>query len=124
MGMFLTKAGDFPVSRTRSTYVGKKFHFMGYGFLKDMFSSKGIPITEVDSIEVKGQDKEFKAGKAIGAGALGAIALGPIGLFAAALGKNNKALVGIYFKDGRKALIETSGSTLNEIIKDLEVANF
>lgn len=42
MGIFLTKAGDFPVTYTRSTYVGKKFCFMGYGFFKDMFSSKGV----------------------------------------------------------------------------------
>lgn len=125
MAILTIKAGDF--KNMVVDYHQKYFYFGGRGLSNVWFGSKkgAINISEVNGIEVKNQGEEFKAGSAIGAGMLGAAVLGPIGALAGVLsGRKEKVLFGLYFKDGRKVLLEAKGSAFRQIVTDLEEVNF
>lgn len=104
--MMKVLAGDWKVSEYaafKKSFLGKKLALlMPLGMVK----KEEIPfgsivtadiVTDVDSLS-----------RRAGWAAIGALALGPIGLLAGAIA-GKKSVVAVEFKDGRKALLECGG---------------
>lgn len=77
-------------------------------FQKGFFSYDRLPLSEIADFEVVSEQNKASILGKVGWGAVGAIALGPVGLLAGALGGGNKQhrVMSILFKDGRKALVK------------------
>ncbi|MDD2466955.1 MAG: hypothetical protein PHI97_23415 [Desulfobulbus sp.] len=76
-----------------------------------------IPATNLDDLEVASEESVKKIGGTVGWGAVGAIALGPVGLLAGLLlgGKKKEVTFVARFKDGRKLLATTDNGTFTKI---------
>lgn len=81
-----------------------------------------IPLdkTTVESYDVIDESTRKSATSAVGRAAVGAFLLGPIGL-AAGLSAKNKGIhtIAIYFKDGRKSLLEVDDEIYKAIVKKM-----
>lgn len=83
---------------------------------------KSLPINKstVDHYEIIDEQSRKSATSAIGRAALGGFLLGPVGL-AAGLSAKSKGIyiVAIYFKDGKKSLIEIDNKIYKALISSL-----
>ncbi|MEX0963808.1 MAG: hypothetical protein WDZ52_07210 [Pseudohongiellaceae bacterium] len=102
-------AGDF--------YKGGQ-HQLSFGTMT-LFSDKAkwigehIPVSELQTVEPASEDSVKKIGGTIGWGALGGVALGPVGLLAGLVlgGKGKEVTFVATLKDGRKMLATTDSKT-------------
>ena len=86
-------------------------------------SSKGkhglevVSLSSLASVQVATEDKVKKMAGSIGWGAVGLVALGPLGALAGILAGGNKKEVTFIaeFKDGRQILASTDGKTFTKI---------
>ncbi len=85
--------------------------------LEHSWAGETIPVTQLEVAEVASEENVKKMAGAIGWGALGAIAFGPIGLLAGVLagGKKKEVTFIAKFKDGRKMLATTDSDTFLKI---------
>ncbi len=76
-------------------------------------------IEKVDELEEISEENKAKVLSAVGWGAIGALALGPVGLLAGLFlgGRREKKVVFVVkFKDGKRALIETDQNGWKSIV--------
>lgn len=74
----------------------------------------------VESYDVVTEEKVKSASSAITRGAVGAFLLGPVGLLAGASAKNKGVyVVAVFFKDGKKSLLEVDEKIYKCILKAL-----
>ena len=100
---------------------GKGNASLGFGQLS--FSKAGtwkpetIPITKLKSVETASEESVKRIGGAVGWGAVGALALGPVGLLAGMLlgGKGKDVTFVAEFKDGRKILATSDSKTFTKL---------
>lgn len=76
-----------------------------------------IPAANLEEVEVASEDNVKRIGGTVGWGAVGAIALGPVGLLAGLIlgGKKKEVTFVAKFKDGRKLLATTDYKTFTKI---------
>ena len=118
-------AGDFPnssangASPTFTTIGGGKLSFpdpdAGFALLPKLVH---YPISRITDLEEISEDNKVSVLGAAGWGAVGALALGPVGLLAGLiLGGRGKAVVfAVSFDDGKRALVQTDKRTWNKIL--------
>lgn len=84
---------------------------------KHSFVGEQIPAKSLRSVQLASEESVKKMAGAVGWGAVGALALGPIGLLAGVLAGGNKKKVTFIaeFKDGRKLLASTDSKTFTQI---------
>ena len=84
---------------------------------KHKFVGENIPAKEIESIEIATEESVKKLGGAAAWGAVGGLALGPLGLLAGLILGGNKKEVRFVarFKDGRKLLAATDPKTYSAI---------
>lgn len=77
------------------------------------WDNEKIPLSQLETVEIASEESVKKIGGAIGWGAAGALALGPVGLLAGLLmgGKKKEVTFVAKFKDGRKLLATTDSGT-------------
>jgi hypothetical protein len=92
--------GIFSLRTEKHSYVGETIH--GH---------------ELEHIEVASEESVKKIGGTLGWGAIGALALGPVGLLAGILlgGKKQEVTFVAKFKDGRRLLATTDSKTYNQL---------
>jgi len=80
-------------------------------------TGEAISFTELQTVEVATEENVKSTGGTLGWGAVGALALGPVGLLAGLLlGGNNKEITFIAkFKDGRKIMATTDSETYTRL---------
>ena len=80
-------------------------------------SKETIHESELQEIDVASEETVKRVGGALGWGAVGAIALGPVGLLAGLLlgGKGKDVTFVAKFKDGRKLLATTDSKTFTKL---------
>jgi hypothetical protein len=113
MAKITVQAGDF--------YKGGQHQFM-FGTMT-LFSDKAkwmgeaIPVTELQSVEPASEESVKKVGGTLGWGAVGAVALGPVGLLAGLMlgGKGKEVTFVATLKDGRKMLATTDAKTYTKL---------
>lgn len=113
MAKIKVQAGDF--------YKGGQ-HQYNFGTMT-LFSDKAkwmgetIPVTELQSIEPASEESVKKVGGTLGWGAVGAVALGPVGLLAGLVlgGKGKDVTFVAVLKDGRKMLATTDSKTFAKL---------
>ena len=95
--------GTFIMARDEMGWTGYKTE----NYLKD----------QIETIEVASEESVKKWGGTIGWSAVGALALGPVGLLAGLLlgGKKNEVTFVTVFKDGKKFLGTTDSKTYTKI---------
>jgi hypothetical protein len=84
---------------------------------KNNFLGEAIPLNRLETVEVASEESVKRVGGAIGWGAVGALALGPVGLLAGMLlgGKGKDVTFVAKFKDGRKLLATTDSATFTKL---------
>jgi hypothetical protein len=106
-------AGDFKKGS------GSSFIFGNFNMLteKHPWGGESISLKRLASIEVASEDRVKKVVGTVGWGAVGALALGPLGLLAGVLAGGNKKEVTFIaeFKDGRKLLATTDSKTFTTL---------
>jgi hypothetical protein len=106
-------AGDYKGWLVLSSLLGR------YAFLTGW--TGGIDLTKkfVDCIEEVTEDNYQSLSSTVFRGALGGIALGPVGMFAGLLtGKKKKIhVVAVIFKDGKRSLLEIDDAIYKVLIK-------
>ena len=112
MGDIKVHAGDFlkgPASFYFGTFTLKttQHYLMG----------ESIPAKNLEELEIASEESVKKIGGTLGWGAVGAVALGPVGLLAGLLlgGKKKEVTFVAKFKDGRKLLATTDNGTFTKI---------
>lgn len=77
-------------------------------FQNSAWKFEKIPLRDVSSFDIVTENNRASIMGKVGWGALGAVALGPIGLLAGVLGGGNKKdrVMAISFSDGRKVLLK------------------
>lgn len=77
------------------------------------WGGESISINELETVDIASEESVKKMAGSIGWGAVGALALGPLGLLAGVLAGGNKKEVTFMakFKDGRKLLASTDNKT-------------
>ena len=95
-------AGDWPEGR--EVVVGAA----NVAVKKGAFSFDKIPVGEIADFTVITEENRASVVGTLGWGALGAVALGPLGLLAGVLAGGNKKdrLMSVVFRDGRKLLVK------------------
>ena len=78
-----------------------------------------ISFTEIDQFDVITEENKKSIAGTLGWGAVGAIALGPLGLLAGVLGGGNKQVrvIAITFNDGRKVLLKGTQKDVEQMMK-------
>lgn len=78
---------------------------------------EAIPTSNLETVEVAGEENVKKIGGTVGWGAAGGLLLGPVGLLAGLLlgGKKKEVTFVAKFKDGRKLLATTNNKTFIKI---------
>ncbi len=101
------------------------------GYLVSSFLSNTVSLTKgsttidllksnVESYEVLNEEKKKSGTSAVMRGMGGAMLLGPVGLLAGVSAKSNNIIqVAIYFKDGRKSLLEINDKIYSKLISSL-----
>ncbi|WP_185982978.1 hypothetical protein [Aureimonas mangrovi] len=79
-----------------------------FAFQNSLLKFERIALEEVAEFDVVTEENKASIAGKLGWGALGAIALGPLGLLAGVLGGGNRQerIISVSFKDGRKALLK------------------
>ncbi len=72
-----------------------------------------IELSELDQVEVASEENAKRIGGTLGWGAVGAVALGPVGLLAGLVlgGRKKEVTFAAKFKDGRRLLATTDSAT-------------
>lgn len=115
MGKITIHAGDFPKGDA-SVHFGIMSLPWSSG---DGFTGKTLDLkTELEQVDVATEETVKKIGGTLGWGAVGAIALGPVGLLAGLLlgGRKSEVTFVAIFKGGKKMLGTTDNDTFKKII--------
>ncbi len=82
------------------------------------FAHDKVSVDEIESADLVTQENQASIAGKLGWGAVGAVALGPLGLLAGVLGGGNKSsmVVAIKFKDGRAVLLEGKSKDMQPIL--------
>jgi hypothetical protein len=101
----------------RGDYEGQSVStFMGVRIGNDITIHK----SNVESYELITEEKMKSASSSVLRAGAGAFLLGPIGLFAGLSGKNKGIyMIAIYFKDGKKSLIEVDDKVYKAIVSSM-----
>lgn len=104
MSRITVHAGDFLTLDGQLVYGAIVLKTKAHSFLGET-----IPLAQLASVEVASEENVKKVGGTIGWGAVGALALGPVGLLAGLLlgGKKKEVTFVAVFKDGRRLLATT-----------------
>ena len=86
-----------------------------------IFKTMNLDKSVVESYEVINSDSSKSAKSAIGRSLVGGFFLGGVGVLAGGLSAKNRGTysIAIYFKDGKKSLIEVDDKIYNAIVKTL-----
>lgn len=84
----------------------------GFSFMPEL-----VPFTQLAELDEASEDSVTRIGGAVGWGALGAVALGPVGLLAGLLlgGRGKDVTFVARFKDGRKLLATTDSKAFTSM---------
>jgi hypothetical protein len=95
-------AGDWPTGF--KALVSKK----GLSLHRSTFRFDDLAFSEIESFEIVTEENHASIAGKLGWGAVGLVALGPLGLLAGVLGGGNKKerVMSVVFKDGRKVLLK------------------
>jgi hypothetical protein len=121
MATFKILAGDFGVGTTGQVLVGALYKQSGQGFSMPMsghsFRPEHIPTGMIQSLEIATEENLKRIGGAIGWGAIGGIAFGPVGALAVALagGRGKEITFVCQFKDGRRFLGRCNAKVFTQI---------
>lgn len=120
MGTIKVHAGDFNHNSVGSFYAGIAGFGGGSFTLKTAqkgIISESIPSNELSSVQLASEENLKKLSGTLGWGAVGALALGPLGLLAGALvgGRKKEVTFIAEFKDGRRLLATTDNKTFLQI---------
>ena len=100
--------GDFP--QNGAVVIDESFtrKVRGLRISTGFLSSVGYTAEEVVSVQQVTQENSRSLMSKAGWGAVGAVALGPVGLLAGLLGAGNRTslVLAVEFKDGKRALIQ------------------
>lgn len=109
-------AGDFKTGKF-SQYAFGGFVMATEEISWTGFKTESYSQDKVETVEVASEESVRKWGGALGWGALGGLALGPIGLIAGLFlgGKRNEVTFIVVFKDGKKFLGTTDAKTFTKI---------
>lgn len=108
MALNMVISGDYKNSRVLSTWGGVKI-----GKIK-------LDKSNVDGYEIMNEKNRKSALSAIGRAAIGSLFLGPVGLLAGLSGKSKGThTIAIYFKNGKKSLVEVDDDIKELIISSL-----
>lgn len=112
MSKITVHAGDFLKGETA---VGNDAMFLKTE--KHKWIGEKISISEFETVEVASEENVKTIGGTVGWGAVGALALGPVGLLAGLLlgGKGKEVTFVARLKDGRKLLATTDNKTFMKI---------
>lgn len=85
---------------------------------RGMFQSDKLRKESIVSVDLINEENQKSIAGKLGWGAVGAIALGPLGLLAGVLGGGNKNImvVAVSFRDGRKVLLQGKSNELMPLI--------
>lgn len=112
-------AGDFTKGKGTISASTMAFSFTSAWAPGDGFLGKSNSFTkqDVEEVSVATEENVKRLGGTVGWGAVGAIALGPVGLLAGLLlgGKGKDVTFIIKFKDGRKMLATTDSKTFTKL---------
>ena len=116
MGTITVHAGDF----LKGDGVVRWGPFNGKVSLKTeahTWVGEDIPGDQLEAVEVASEESVKKIGGTLGWGAVGALALGPIGLLAGLLlgGKGREVTFVARFKDGRRLMATTDSATFTKL---------
>lgn len=103
MAKIVIHAGDFGADKAKFS-----------GGNKIVFSSdEELGLWDLEEVELATEENVKRMGGALGWGAIGGLALGPVGLLAGLLlgGKSKEITFAVKFKDGRKFLGTTDNKT-------------
>jgi hypothetical protein len=111
-------AGDFPIGSVAAvplSFLGNpKYLTLRTGMLKynNYKSDDFLSVTQIN------QQNQTSIMAKLGWGGIGALALGPLGMIAGALGGGNKstAVVAVEFKDGKRAMLEGKTKEITHVI--------
>lgn len=106
-------AGDFLKGDSQYTWGNFSLRTKEHTIFGESISAK-----KVESITLASEESIKKLGGTVGWGAVGALALGPIGLLAGVLlgGKSKDITFIAVFKDGRKVMATTDVATYNKLL--------
>jgi len=112
MATIIVHAGDF--------LKGDGMYLNGELILKTeehKFVGESISEKQLEFIEIASEENVKKLGGTLGWGAIGGVALGPVGLLAGLLmgGKKKQVTFIAKFKDGRKLLASTDSKTFTNL---------
>ncbi len=112
MAKLTVHAGDWPKGGQHA------FMFGSFSLVKaGKFMPETIPASDLVEIDVASEEAVKKIGGAVGWGAVGALALGPVGLLAGLLiGGNKKEVTFVAkFRDGRKILATVESKAFTQM---------
>lgn len=123
MSVIKISAGDFLKDAEGYFYPPKEWFVLParkttpIGFTNLWLETDYIPADNVEELEVASEESIKRIGGTLGWGAVGAVALGPVGLLAGLVlgGKGKKVGFVVKFKDGRKLLATTDAKTFHAI---------
>ena len=77
-----------------------------------------MPLDQIESVDLVTQENKTSVLGKAGWGAVGAIALGPLGLLAGVLGGGNKSMMimAVKFKNGRKVLLQGKSKDMQPLL--------
>lgn len=111
--------GDWPAGHNAAL---KRAHFTlrieGVQLWRSALSSDVMPLDQIESVDLVTQENKTSVLGKAGWGAVGAIALGPLGLLAGVLGGGNKSMMimAVKFKNGRKVLLQGKSKDMQPLL--------
>lgn len=110
--------GDWPAGHPAVIKKGFGFKIEGLLLFRGAFSKDLIPLDRIESAELVTQENQTSVIGKMGWGAVGAVALGPLGLLAGVLGGGNRSMMvmAIKFKDGRKVLLQGKSKDMQVLL--------
>ncbi len=84
---------------------------------KGFFSADSMSVRSLSEVEIASEDSVKRVGGTIGWGAVGGLALGPVGLLAGLLlgGKSKEVTFVAVFKDGRRIFATADAKTFKQL---------
>ncbi len=111
--------GDWPAGNKadihKRTYWGKPDAFRLY---RGPFAHDVVALAEIESADIVTQANQTSIAGKMGWGAVGAVALGPLGLLAGVIGGGNRSstIIAVKFKDGRAVLLEGKSTEMQSVL--------
>lgn len=106
-------AGDFPAGKASSTFAAMTMPWKA----GDGWGGECITFSEIETLELAGEESVKRVGGTLGWGIVGASLLGPVGMLAGLLagGRGKEVTFVCQFKDGRRMLASTDSKTYTKM---------